>query len=84
MSDADYMRGCDSFYNNLQAVGRADAPRVHLLVHDVCMLIGRFATAASFSAEARGGGRESNMRTLPFLVQVGICSRRLESTVYLL
>jgi hypothetical protein len=70
LSDAEYMRGCDAFYSNLQAVGRTDGARVHLLTHDIAMLMGRFATSTSFSADAHGGGRESNMNLLPFLVQM--------------
>lgn len=33
-------------------------------------MLARFATGASFSAESRGGGRESNARFLPFMVQM--------------
>lgn len=33
-------------------------------------MLARFATGASFSAECRGGGRESNSRFLPFMIQM--------------
>lgn len=33
-------------------------------------MLARFATGASFSADCRGGGRESNSRFLPFMVQM--------------
>lgn len=33
-------------------------------------MLARFATGASFSAESRGGGRESNSKFLPFMVQM--------------
>lgn len=33
-------------------------------------MLARFATGASFSAESRGGGRESNSRFLPFMIQM--------------
>lgn len=33
-------------------------------------MLARFATGASFSADCRGGGRESNSRFLPFMIQM--------------
>ena len=33
-------------------------------------MLARFATGASFSAESRGGGRESNSRFMPFMIQM--------------
>lgn len=33
-------------------------------------MLARFATGASFSADCKGGGRESNSRFLPFMVQM--------------
>lgn len=33
-------------------------------------MLARFATGASFSAECRGGGRESNSKFLPFMIQM--------------
>lgn len=33
-------------------------------------MLARFATGASFSADSRGGGRESNSKFLPFMVQM--------------
>lgn len=33
-------------------------------------MLARFATGASFSAESRGGGRESNSKFLPFMIQM--------------
>lgn len=51
--------------------GRADAPRIRTSLHDAASLLARFATKSSFSADAHGGGRESNMNTLPFMLQMG-------------
>ncbi|CAA6661511.1 unnamed protein product [Spirodela intermedia] len=34
------------------------------------LMLARFATGASFSADSRGGGKESNARFLPFMVQM--------------
>lgn len=50
--------------------GRADAPRIRASLHDAASLLARFATKSSFSADAHGGGRESNMNTLPFMLQM--------------
>lgn len=33
-------------------------------------MLARFATGASFSADARGGGKESNSKFLPFMIQM--------------
>lgn len=33
-------------------------------------MLARFATGASFSADSRGGGKESNSRLLPFMIQM--------------
>lgn len=33
-------------------------------------MLARFATGASFSADSRGGGKESNSRFLPFMIQM--------------
>lgn len=36
----------------------------------VVQMIGRFATNMSFSVDCKGGGRESNSRLLPFMIQM--------------
>ncbi|KAL0316937.1 UNVERIFIED_CONTAM: Auxin transport protein BIG [Sesamum calycinum] len=33
-------------------------------------MLARFATGASFSADSRGGGKESNAKFLPFMIQM--------------
>ncbi|CAI0553248.1 unnamed protein product [Linum tenue] len=67
---SQYARYVDQFWDNLNALGRADGSRLRLLTYDVVLMLARFATGASFSAESRGGGRESNSRFLPFMVQM--------------
>ena len=56
------------------AVGKTEpaSARLRLALADVAMLLGRFATGAngSFSADCHGGGRESNMRVVPFVLQL--------------
>ncbi|GLT56357.1 hypothetical protein SLA2020_294010 [Shorea laevis] len=65
-----YVRYVDQYWDNLNALGRADGSRLRLLTHDIVLMLARFATGASFSAESRGGGRESNSRFLPFMIQM--------------
>lgn len=45
--------------------------QVALVAADVGNLLERFATRASFSADSRGGGRDSNARLLPYMLQLG-------------
>ncbi|GAV60100.1 ZZ domain-containing protein/E3_UbLigase_R4 domain-containing protein [Cephalotus follicularis] len=65
-----YARFVDQYWDNLNALGRADGSRLRLLTYDIVLMLARFATGASFSAESRGGGRESNSRFLPFMFQM--------------
>ncbi|XP_050227128.1 auxin transport protein BIG [Mercurialis annua] len=65
-----YIRYVDQYWDNLNALGRADGSRLRLLTYDIVLMLARFATGASFSAESRGGGRESNSRFLTFMIQM--------------
>ncbi|KDP24330.1 hypothetical protein JCGZ_25626 [Jatropha curcas] len=67
---AQYIRYVDQYWDNLNALGRADGSRLRLLTWDIVLMLARFATGASFSLESRGGGRESNSRFLPFMIQM--------------
>ncbi|KAJ7974259.1 auxin transport protein (BIG) [Quillaja saponaria] len=67
---AQYIRYVDQYWDNLNALGRADGSRLRLLTYDIVLMLARFATGASFSADSRGGGRESNSRFLPFTIQM--------------
>ncbi|KAK7295546.1 hypothetical protein RJT34_18456 [Clitoria ternatea] len=67
---AQYIRYVDQYWDNLNALGRADGSRLRLLTYDIVLMLARFATGASFSADSRGGGRESNSRFLPFMIQM--------------
>ncbi|EOD21681.1 hypothetical protein EMIHUDRAFT_207692 [Emiliania huxleyi CCMP1516] len=60
----------EQFWAQAQSTGRADAPRPKLLAHNLRLLLLRFACEEQFSHDARGGGRESNIRLLPYLVQM--------------
>ncbi|XP_078439464.1 auxin transport protein (BIG) [Wolffia australiana] len=67
---AQYARYIDQHWDNLAALGAADGSRIRLLSYDIVLMLARFATGASFSADSRGGGKESNARFLPFMVQM--------------
>lgn len=67
---AQYVRCVDQYWDNLNALGRADGTRLRLLTYDIVLMLARFATGASFSTDSKGGGRESNSRFLPFMIQM--------------
>lgn len=67
---AQYVRFVDQYWDNLNALGRADGSRLRLLMYDIVLMLARFATGASFSADCKGGGKESNSKFLPFMVQM--------------
>ncbi|KAG5399265.1 hypothetical protein IGI04_021079 [Brassica rapa subsp. trilocularis] len=67
---AQYLRYVDQYWDNLNALGRADGSRLRLLTYDIVLMLARFATGASFSADCRGGGRDSNSRFLPYMFQM--------------
>ncbi|PKA57546.1 Auxin transport protein BIG [Apostasia shenzhenica] len=67
---AQYVRCVDQYWDNLNALGRADGSRLRLLTYDIVLMLARFATGACFSTDSKGGGRESNARFLPFMIQM--------------
>ncbi|XP_024381357.1 auxin transport protein BIG isoform X3 [Physcomitrium patens] len=67
---AQYARCVDQYWDSLNSLGRADGSRLRLLIFDIVMMLGRFATNMSFSVDCKGGGRESNSRLLPFMIQM--------------
>lgn len=67
---AQYVRYVDQYWDNLNALGRADGSRLRLLTYDIVLMLARFATGASFSIDCKGGGRESNSRFLPLMIQM--------------
>jgi len=62
----------EKYWGFLNNIGRCDSPRMRLLIHDFKFLLLRFARAESFSEESKGGGPESNMRFIPFFLQMGM------------
>ncbi|XP_027153889.1 auxin transport protein BIG [Coffea eugenioides] len=67
---SQYTRYVDQYWDYLNALGRADGSRLRLLTYDIVLMLARFATGASFSADSRGGGKESNSLFLPFMIQM--------------
>ena len=62
----------DAFFEQLAQQGRIESPRFRLAVHDLRSLLERFAYDQSFSADSLGGGRDSNVKLIPFMVQLGL------------
>ncbi|XP_020102857.1 auxin transport protein BIG isoform X2 [Ananas comosus] len=67
---AQYARCVDQYWEHLNTLGRADGSRLRLVTYDIVLMLARFATGASFSTDSKGGGRESNSRFLPFMIQM--------------
>ncbi|KAG6408148.1 hypothetical protein SASPL_131151 [Salvia splendens] len=67
---AQYLRYVDQYWDYLTALGRAEGSRLRLLTYDIVLMLARFATGASFSADCRGGGKDSNSKFLPFMIQM--------------
>ncbi|KAM0923258.1 hypothetical protein ACQ4PT_005659 [Festuca glaucescens] len=65
-----YNRSVDQYWDQLNSQGRADGSRLRLLTYDIVLMLARFATGASFSTDCKGGGKESNSRFLPFMIQM--------------
>ncbi|KAF7259473.1 hypothetical protein EG68_03424 [Paragonimus skrjabini miyazakii] len=57
------------------------SPGYVMALHDVKLLLVRFACNRSFRSEGGGGGRESNLQLLPHLMQVGLHSLLMSSSV---
>ena len=53
----------------LEATGIRDSSYM-LCVHDLKLLLWRFADNASFSEESGGGGRESNINLIPYMIHI--------------
>eukprot|EP00026_Physarum_polycephalum_P007765 Phypoly_transcript_07831.p1 GENE.Phypoly_transcript_07831~~Phypoly_transcript_07831.p1 ORF type:complete len:524 (+),score=164.84 Phypoly_transcript_07831:223-1572(+) len=72
VSDDTFIAHMDKFWSYLSNVSRVELPRFRVLVHDIKFVILRFAREESFSTDSKGGGKESNIRAVPFLVTGGL------------
>ena len=71
---SEYIVAVEQYWQNQMnyAGGRINHSRAQLLVHDIKSVIMRFARQQSFSTESHGGGTESNMNFLVFMVQMAL------------
>ena len=54
-----------------EATGQRE-PGFHSTVHDLKLLLLRFAHDRSFSIETGGGGRQSNIHLIPYIIHAGL------------
>ncbi|XP_033643062.1 E3 ubiquitin-protein ligase UBR4-like [Asterias rubens] len=47
-------------------------PNYHATIHDIKLLLQRFATERSFSNDSGGGGRQSNIHLLPYMLHMAL------------
>ena len=68
-----YIPQCFSLYRHTsylqESTGIFD-PSFLILVHDIRLLLLRFAYEKSFSAESGGGGPQSNLHLIPYLIHI--------------
>ncbi len=55
-----YLQDCTGLYDH----------SYHMLLHDIRLLLLRFAYEKSFSAESGGGGPQSNLNLVPYMLHV--------------
>jgi hypothetical protein len=66
-----YSEYTERYWTNVGQLGRHEGSRFRMMVHDVRLLLQRLATGSSFSVDSGGGSARSNVKVLPFLVQMG-------------
>ncbi len=68
-----YLQCVEKYWSNLYNItARNDPPRFRLHVHDLKFLLLYFAREESLSVHSQGGGRESNIKLIPFMIQQGV------------
>jgi hypothetical protein len=50
--------------------GSLSLTRYELVIEDLRMLLAKFAYEENFAEDSHGGGRESNMKFIPYLIQM--------------
>jgi len=60
------------YWSNMRFRDNFTLTRFELLVEDLRMLIARFAYEESFSDFSKGGGKESNIKMIPFMIQMAL------------
>jgi len=72
ITDEVYATCLNKFWTNMNNVARCESTRFRLIAHDMKFLLLRFAKEESFSVDSKGGGRESNIKLIPFFIQMGL------------
>lgn len=72
VSDDSFTAHMDKFWAYLTNVGRVETARFRVLTHDIKFALLRFAREESFSTDSKGGGKESNIRAIPFFIAGGL------------
>ncbi|SPQ94901.1 unnamed protein product (mitochondrion) [Plasmodiophora brassicae] len=67
----EYALRVDDYWRNIAFRAAFQITKLDVLLHDLRMLLERFAQDRSFSEFSRGGARQSNIRFLPYLLQMG-------------
>eukprot|EP00960_Hanusia_phi_P031785 749481-Hanusia_phi.AAC.19 len=61
----------EKYWATLAQLGRHEGSRFRMVVHDIRLLLLRLATGASFASDSGGGSAMSNVKLVPFLMQMG-------------
>eukprot|EP01135_Chromosphaera_perkinsii_P006329 Nk52_evm58s485 gene=Nk52_evmTU58s485 len=69
---SSYRAAVDRFFVNLGNVAKLEFFRIGTLTDNVVMLIAKYASEENFSTVEQGGSRESNIKQVPYLIQVGL------------
>ena len=66
-----YSEYTELYWANISQLGRHEGSRFRMMVHDTRLLLQRLAMGASFATDSGGGSAHSNVKLLPFLMQMG-------------
>ncbi|XP_065191781.1 E3 ubiquitin-protein ligase UBR4-like isoform X2 [Sycon ciliatum] len=72
VSEASFGNCLARHNNNIQEFTGVREPSFSFVVHDIRMLLLRFVTERSFSDESGGGGRQSNIQFMPYIIQIAL------------
>lgn len=73
ITEDTYVQALERYWSTQASnCGRIESTRFRLLAHDMRLLLLRYAYEQSFSSDSKGGGRESNIRLLPYYLQMGL------------
>jgi len=61
----------ERYWATLSHLGRHEGSRFRIVVHDVRLLLRRLASGLSFASDSGGGSALSNVKLLPYLIQMG-------------